>query len=319
MTRYPDRTYFARRARETGFRAAPLETVFRLSDLLQVIVDAVGEEVCLRGGTALNLVHLNMPRLSVDADLDYIGSANPDEARRRRPGLLGQVRQLGELRGYRVVEERASYAMTHLRMHYENAEGRSAQMKVDLNFLDRVPVLPPESRVLQHPFSQDLATPELQTVQLAELCAGKLIALLRRSIARDLFDAAMLAGIEGLDVDTARMVLVVRGASYPPPPPSEYRPNVVEKITNAAWRSEVMAFARRPLPVTLDEARDRARGLLERLSDLDDGHRGFLQAIENGEIRPELLSVSQEIHDRIKANPGLLWRLRVGARGLEDR
>lgn len=317
--KFPDRDYFAARSRDTSFPARSLETVFRLADLLHAVTRGLGEELCLRGGTALNLLHLDAPRLSVDADLDYIGNADTAEARRRRPDLVRRVQTISEARGYQVVEERASYAMTHLRMRYQDADGRPAQMKVDLNFLDRVPVLPPETRDLRHPFLDDLPTPGLQTVQLPELCGGKLIALVRRSLARDLFDSAMLSRIDGLDIELVRTVLVVRGATYPPPSPEDYQPHAVNRIKKSVWRSEVMALARRPTPITLEEARQEARSLLQRALQLEDCHHEFLRMLDQGEIRPDTLPVPAELHERIARNPGLRWRLRVGARGIEER
>lgn len=86
--RFPDARYYARIASTTGFRPEPLERVFRLSSLLHGIVREIGDEVSLRGGTALNLLHLDVPRLSVDLDLDYVGTADATAARNRRPALL---------------------------------------------------------------------------------------------------------------------------------------------------------------------------------------------------------------------------------------
>ncbi len=69
MNGFPDRRYFARIAGESSFREGPLETVFRLAQLLGQIDERLGDELLLRGGTALNLFHLDLPRLSVDIDL----------------------------------------------------------------------------------------------------------------------------------------------------------------------------------------------------------------------------------------------------------
>lgn len=169
MRGFPDRRYFARAAKETGFRAGPLETLFRLTDLLGEIVRALGDELSLRGGTALNLLHLDLPRLSVDIDLDFIGSADAAESQRRRPDLIQQLEALVRAAGYEAAQERPSYAMAHLRLRYENAEGLPALIRLDVNFLDRVPVLPPErgrfgtllERTLPPPRSRHLRFPSL--------------------------------------------------------------------------------------------------------------------------------------------------------------
>ena len=208
--------------------------------------------------------------------------------------------------------------MAHLRLGYVDASGLSGQLRLDVNFLDRVPVLPPERLTVRHPFGDDLPAADVQTLALPELAASKVIALVRRALARDLFDVAMLSALPGLDDDLLRTALVVRGASYPPPSPAEYSADVVERVRPARWRSEVVALARRPVPLTLDAAKAQAAELLHRAITLTDGHREFLRLLDHGELRPDLLP-GNNLRDRVAANPGLLWRLRMGADTLEER
>lgn len=316
MNGVPDQRYFTRVAGETGFRAGPLETVFRLVQLLGRIDERFGDEVSLRGGTALNLLHLDVPRLSVDIDLDYVGTADPDEAQQRRPELLAELEALSQEAGYEVKPERASYAMAHLRLAYADASGRPAHLKLDVNFLDRVSVLQTERRSVQHPFGDDLPATEMQTFALAELAAAKTIALVRRALTRDLFDVAMLAALPGIDDKLLTTATVVRGAGYPPPSPVDYSAAIVDRIRPVRWRSEVLALVRRPIPVTLEAARVTAAAFIERATNFKDDQREFLRLLEAGELRAELLG---DEPDRIAANPALLWRLRVGAEALEER
>lgn len=318
MNASPDRRYFARIARDSGFRAGPLETVYRLAQLLGGISERFGDELSLRGGTALNLLHLDIPRLSVDIDLDFVGTADAEQAQQRRPQLLAEIETLASAAGYEVAQERASYAMAHLRLPYRDADGRPALLKFDVNFLDRVPVLPPVRLAVRHPFGDDLASGTMLTFVLPELAAAKTIALVRRALARDLFDVAMLARLPDLDIERMRTVLVVRGASYPPPAPKDYSLGVVDRVRANSWRSEVLALCRRPVPVTLEEARGQATGLLRAMIELEPGHTEFLDRLERGELRPDVLP-GAELRDRVAANPGLLWRMRVGAEALEER
>lgn len=271
----------------------------------------------LRGGTALNLLYLDVPRLSVDIDLDFVGTPDSSEAQRRRPQLLEAIEGIALGAGYEVGLERSSYAISHQRMQYTNAFGRPAFLKVDINFLDRVPVMPQDVKTLRHPFGDDLAAPSVQTFALEELAASKLIALVRRAAARDLFDAAMLSNIREIDMAVLKTLVVIRGASYPPPFPDSYDPAVVDSIRLSSWRSEVMALGRRPLPVDFADAKELGRRLLEGVTDLDQGHLDFLHSLHEGEIRADLLRLPEPA--RVMSNPGLLWRLRMGALALEDR
>lgn len=315
--RYPDRAYFARVASESRFQAEPLETVFRLVDLMSRLTREMGSEILLRGGTALNLLYLDMPRLSVDIDLDFVGAKGSAEAQRRRPEILRQIEEVGSRARYEVKPERQSYAMSHQLMHYTNASGLRRFLRVDVNFLDRVPVLAPQTQILKHSFGDDLPTVEVQSFGLEELAASKLIALVRRAAARDLFDVAMLADLGELDMETFKTLLVVRGASYPPPGPDAYDVKAADVVKPQGWRSEVMSLARRPLPIDLARARELAGGLLGEISELRDHHRDFLRGLDDGEIRADVLSLSDK--SRVLNNPGLLWRLKVGVRALEER
>jgi len=85
VSSYPARRYYERVAEASGFPIAVPERVFRLTALLVEIVACMPDEILLRGGTALNLLHLEAPRLSVDLDLDYVGSADAQDAQERRP------------------------------------------------------------------------------------------------------------------------------------------------------------------------------------------------------------------------------------------
>ena len=188
---------------------------------------------------------LRQPRLSVDLDLDYIGSADAKEAQQRRPALLAELEEIARRVGYRVEQSRQSYAMAHLVLRYENTAGTSDALKLDLNFLDRVPVLEPVFLSLRHPFGDDLAAPLTVTFALDELAASKIIALVRRGLARDLFDVGELARLADLDHEVVRTVLCARGAAYPPPSPEQYSTNAGAHVRIAEWRAQVVALVRR--------------------------------------------------------------------------
>jgi hypothetical protein len=59
---------------KTGFIQNSLEKVLRLVELLTQLARHPFLKTCfaLKGGTALNLFVFDMPRLSVDADLNYV-------------------------------------------------------------------------------------------------------------------------------------------------------------------------------------------------------------------------------------------------------
>jgi len=59
-------------AQELGFVRDTLEKMLRLAEILKFISGAplLSKAMALKGGTAINLTIFNLPRLSVDIDLD---------------------------------------------------------------------------------------------------------------------------------------------------------------------------------------------------------------------------------------------------------
>ena len=76
-----------REALETGFRPEIIEKVWHLMAILDGISihPFLKERLVLKGGTALNLFFFDLPRLSVDIDLNYIGQFGRQEMLLERP------------------------------------------------------------------------------------------------------------------------------------------------------------------------------------------------------------------------------------------
>ena len=71
-----DRLTLGRMAKELGFVRDTLEKVCRLADVFKFMEsdELLAEAIALKGGTAINLTIFDLPRLSVDIDLDYCRS-----------------------------------------------------------------------------------------------------------------------------------------------------------------------------------------------------------------------------------------------------
>ena len=74
-------------AEETGFRPGMLEKVAHLLGLLESLRSHpfLKDKLVLKGGTALNLFVFEVPRLSVDIDLNYVGIEERDGMLAERP------------------------------------------------------------------------------------------------------------------------------------------------------------------------------------------------------------------------------------------
>jgi len=89
-------------ADDTGHQAGTLEKVLRPLDILQETAGdtILSERLALKGGTALNVFHLGLDRLSVDIDLNYVGALERSAMEAERPEVEAALNRLLASQGY---------------------------------------------------------------------------------------------------------------------------------------------------------------------------------------------------------------------------
>lgn len=298
-----------REAGSTGFRPESLEKVIRLVGLLNEIFrhEDLRERLVLKGGTALNLFLFDVPRLSVDIDLNYIGSADLKGMEADRPGLEAKLQAVFETDDFSVRRMPVDHAGGKWQLRYAGAQGQGGNLEVDLNYLHRIPLEP--IQVMDSKLLGTFQAKRIPVLDLHDLAAGKLIALLDRSAARDVFDAAGLFAHPELEMERLRLPFVVMGAMSRN---MDLRAATPERAMGVLVDYERMV---RPLlrqganRVDPEPIQIQARDGLANLLPLRPHETAFIEALwERGEICSELLTPNPELQARIAAMPLLLWK-----------
>ena len=88
-----DKSYISKKATDSGFNRDTYEKVLRLVDVQEFFNQNrfLSEKLALKGGTAINLLEFDMPRLSVDIDLDYTVNANVDQMKSERDEISTRI------------------------------------------------------------------------------------------------------------------------------------------------------------------------------------------------------------------------------------
>ena len=99
-----DKSYISKRASEFGFARDTLEKVYRLADILEFLSTEpkLKGNLALKGGTAINLIAFNLPRLSVDIDLDYLVNDSREKMLHNRENINKTLARFMELSGYNL-------------------------------------------------------------------------------------------------------------------------------------------------------------------------------------------------------------------------
>jgi predicted nucleotidyltransferase component of viral defense system len=297
----------------TGFRPDMLEKVGLLLQLLDAIRSHpfLKDKLVLKGDTALNLFIFNVPRLSIDIDLNYVGAADREAMLAERPKVEEALQAVFSREGFTVRRVPAEHAGGKWQLRYPSAGGQGGNLEVDVNFMFRIPLWPVKT-MDSRPLGIWQAV-GIQVVDVHELAAGKLSALMSRRQARDLFDCSNLFRLEGLDRDRLRLTFIVYGA-----------------MSRKDWRTvtptdvdfDIADLEQRLLPTLRATGIERiqqehfgkrlvkdCRDFLAGLLPFTGAEMEFLnRVLDKGEIAPELLTTDVELQDRIRRHPLLEWK-----------
>jgi predicted nucleotidyltransferase component of viral defense system len=301
-------------AGETRLQAGTLEKVIRLLELLAEIAadEVLKARVALKGGTALNVFYLKLDRLSVDIDLNYIGALDREAMLADRPQVEAALTQILVAQGYALRRQPVSHGGGKWAARYGSALGGAASLEVDLNFMMREPLF--GTAAMASVALGDRAPSPAVVVDLHEIVAGKLVALIDRNAARDLFDARRILEMSGLDWRLIRAAVLAFGASRSVDwrqasvadiggDPKELREKLAICLPQGTFKDA--GGMRSWIDESVAICREKLGGLFE----LTDGERRFLDAlIDRGEIDPSGLDAPPEVIERIARMPMLAWK-----------
>jgi len=304
----------AAEAESSGFRPDVLEKVAQLMGLLDTLQSHpfLRGKLVLKGGSALNLFVFDIPRLSVDIDLNYVGTESRGAMLEDRPKIEQAVQAVFKREGFTIRRMPEEHAGGKWALRYQSASGQSGNLEVDINFMYRVPLWPVKI-MDSHSLGTWQAT-GIPVVDIHELAAGKIVALLSRRKARDLFDSHGILHMAGLDLECLRIAFVVYGAMSR----KDWRTVSVEDVDfDASELAGQLVPTIRPGVIqgangagnygkTLVEG---CRKALSAVLPLNNAEREFLDLLlDKGEIDSTILTADVTLQSRIQQQPLLEWK-----------
>lgn len=301
-------------AASTGFKMEHLEKVYMLMDLLEDIASfpQLKDKFVLKGGTALNLFFFNLPRLSVDIDLNYIGAVDREAMLLEKPVLQKTISAICERHGLALDRNPNRHAGGKMVWRYPSALGQMGNLEIDLNFMYRIPLWP-----IQLKSSCIVGSKQVHNIPILdphELSAGKLAALIDRKTGRDLFDAYHLLTKTNLDMPKLRLALIIYSAIS--------RKADLRQLTPEAISVDITDLNNRLLPLlrkselsVMGGASKWAANLVQECQiafqnflPLTANEHDFLyQLLDQGIIRPELISDDVLFIENVKNHPAITW------------
>jgi len=303
-------------ANTTGFPPDNLEKVLRLRELLTELHKHpfLRDRVVLKGGTAINLFYLDLVRLSVDIDLNYVAQVDREKMLAERPDLVRAVDQITTGLGYRIQNGVDDHALREWHLGYANHTGAPDRIQVEINFLMRTCALPP--RVLPAAGAGNPQPCEFLVLAAEELFAGKLKAMIDRRHPRDLYDLFRFTKSNlPHDPEILRKLAVLLSSTMD----RDFRTYKIDRISEVDVKqvgSLLYPLLKADDRPTLAEMLVATKPLLESVLD-HNREAAYLAAIAEGKYQPELLFPERtDIAERIREHPALIWKADNVARHL---
>lgn len=270
-------------------------------ELLVRTIPYVAEEesFALKGGTAINLFHRNMPRLSVDIDLTYLPIEDREQSLAEIEAALRRIAASMQAAdsSIQITESHPKSQPTIDKLFIRSKD--QVQIKVEVNPVLRGCVGEPEEKAIAEKAEDQFGFAEIKVLPFADLYAGKIMAALDRQHPRDLFDVSELLETEGIS-DELRQTLIVYLVSHDHPP---------HKLLSADCRDQAHEYEHNFVGMTerevpLDDLYGAHADLKAQLvTGMPDDHKAFLTSFYQRTPDWELLGLPEA------ANlPAVRWR-----------
>ena len=306
-----DRISLGRQAKELGFVRDTFEKVCRLTDVLSFMEsDALlSNTLALKGGTAINLTIIDLPRLSVDIDMDYSKDVSRESMLQERKQITDHIRKYMTASGYSLSSKSKQYhALDSFVFEYVNAGGMKDNLKIEINYMLRCHVFPVFCRTAYLPWNEDKIT--VLSVDPMEIFSAKAVALINRSAARDLYDMFNLYKARLFDESQEtvfKKCIMFYSAIASESVPEHFDFSRIGNISAQKIKTDLTPVLRRTEHFDLPTAKAKVEEYLKRIL-LPETDLSFWSAFAEGEFKPELLFDDSEILSRIAEHPMAQWK-----------
>lgn len=293
-------------AQERGFLKNEFEKAMRLMGVLREMSRHQFLQRCfaLKGGTALNFFVYDLPRLSVDTDLNYIKAVDKTQMEKDRAELAQIILSVFS-HHYDVKTSKDEYALLQYEFRYKTVSGSGDKLKIDINFLHRLPVI----ATVQSSFERFGQSVTFSMIGLEELLAGKVVTLLSRCAPRDLYDIYQTALLKPpLDARLLRSLIRYYGL-ISRIPILELFQLTFDRVSEYDIRRLLHPLLVRGQSPQRDTMVEKAQEFIAPFLSLTEKEADAVDRFySNGDLDVEVVFPQQELRERILQSPALAWR-----------
>lgn len=308
-----NRIELGKAAKSRGFVRDTYEKVVRLKEILIFINEDeyLSKHLVLKGGTAINMTIFNLPRLSVDIDMDFTPNYSKEDTKTARQKITEVLVNYMNEEGYQLSgASRYSHSLDSFLFQYQNAGGNRDNIKIEINYSLRTHIFEPIKRKIITDAFED--TLEITTLEPMEIFAAKTNALLSRAAARDLYDFnnMIFYGLfDESEYELFRKCIVFYASISTEIINKSFDTSAIERLNFSKIRRDLFPVLRKKDNFNLDERKESAKKFIDELMILTSEENEYLNAFERKEYKPELLFANKDILRNIRNHPMAIWKI----------
>lgn len=295
---------------KTNFIKDNLEKVVRLSEILKFLNEdlSLKGKLALKGGTAINLTAVSLPRLSVDIDLDYVNNLSKEEIEKEKELISERIVTYMIQEGYTLnLNSRKHYALLSFTFNYINNANNKDNIKIEINFMDRCHILSIENKkILSNGIIEEFNILTLNTI---ELYSSKINALISRAAPRDLYDInKMIENNVVQDKELLRKCLIFYNMVGGNQNIQDLDFSNVKNINFMKFKTQLKPVISKSDKFKLEDAKENVICFISELINLNKEEILFIECFKNKDYKPELLFDNEGVIENIKNHPMAIWR-----------
>lgn len=306
-----DKMEIGRIAQEYGFARDTFEKVLRLKEILKYMNEQeyLKEHLLLKGGTAINLLIFDLPRLSVDIDMDYTPNDTREDMQVAREKITALIKDYMEMEGYQLSKaSRFTHSLDAFHYQYQNSGGNRDMIKIELNYSLRAHILEPVyKKILPKAFNDGM---NIHMVAPMEIFAAKGNALISRAAARDLYDWNNMIA-ENLfenDRDMFRKCFVFYATISAETVNRNFDTTAIDLLRFDKIRRDLLPVLRKKGNFMLEARKAQAKKYITELMQLTEQENEYMDRFIAKDYAPELLFEDEAIVERLKRHPMAIWK-----------
>ncbi len=300
---------------QTNFNKNTCEKVLRLFSILNFINSSeINNHLALKGGTAINLFLLDLPRLSVDIDLDFTIPLDRDAMLQEREKIDTIIRNYMEDEGYNLSNKsKFVHTLDSYVYSYQTTSGSNDVLKIEINYSNRVHLLKTTLRKSNDILNE---TTSINALANEELIGSKINALLARTTPRDVYDVYNLfkGGYikDGTLIKKIAIFYICLSAEIPINF-DEILNNALNKIQNLNYqriKETLIPVLHKGIKFDVNEVTSFVTSRIKEMFILDSNDIEYINAINNKSFIPNILFKNYKIED-VSNHPMALWKLKL--------